>query len=158
MTNILQYFDQKSRITYKSFGENISIYCSKLSTISSNYSKKVRSTDEHSTDTIEKKLPLEVRSKKKEIEREEEKRNNKKHKYGEYNNVLLKDIELEKLKDKFTDWEAKIKNMDEAIALKGYTYKSHYLAILKWSKNEVVVTEPLEEQLKKQQKAFLEGN
>lgn len=62
-----------------------------------------------------------------------------KHKYGEYKNVLLKDSELKKLKEKYTDWESKIKSMDEGIELKGYKYKSHYLAILKWAKNETPV-------------------
>ncbi len=59
-----------------------------------------------------------------------------KHKYGEYKNVLLTDEELEKLKDRFFDWEEKISQLDEGIELKGYKYKSHYLAILKWASNE----------------------
>lgn len=59
-----------------------------------------------------------------------------KHRYGEYKNVLLTDEELEKLKSKFSDYEEKIKMLDEGIELKGYKYKSHYLAILKWAKGE----------------------
>jgi 5-methylcytosine-specific restriction endonuclease McrA len=60
-----------------------------------------------------------------------------KHKYGEYKNVLLTDDEKQKLKDKFGTAKAKalVKELDEGIELKGYKYKSHYLAILKWSKN-----------------------
>lgn len=61
----------------------------------------------------------------------------KKKKYGEYQHVLLKDSEYEKLKEKFPKtYEGKIKEMDEAIELKGYKYKSHYLAILKWAKED----------------------
>ena len=60
----------------------------------------------------------------------------KKHKYGEYNNVLLTDDELQKLKDKFFDWESKIENLSQGIEMKGYKYKNHYLAILKWAENE----------------------
>lgn len=74
-----------------------------------------------------------------EIRIDEKKKKEKpvKHKYGEYKHVLLTDDEYKKLKDKFTDnisyW---IKTLDEGIELKGYKYKSHYLAILKWeSKN-----------------------
>ncbi len=63
----------------------------------------------------------------------------KKHKYGEYNNVLLSDIEKEKIKTKFGLKKAKmlVTEMDEAIEMKGYSYKSHYLAILKWEREDI---------------------
>lgn len=61
----------------------------------------------------------------------------KKHKYGEHKNVLLTDEEYGKLQERFpTDYEAKINALSEGLALKGYKYKSHYLAILKWAKND----------------------
>lgn len=60
----------------------------------------------------------------------------KKHKYGEYNNVLLTDEELEKLKDRFPDWESKINNLSSYIESKGAKYKSHYATILNWAKRE----------------------
>ena len=67
----------------------------------------------------------------------------KKHKYGEYKNVLLTDIELQKIKDKFPNWEELIKKIDEGIEMKGYKYKSHYLAIVNvWSKNDKGDTVP----------------
>lgn len=59
-----------------------------------------------------------------------------KHKYGEYKNVLLTDDEVEKLKAKFPDWEERIETLSTGIELKGYKYKSHYLAILKWAKSD----------------------
>lgn len=60
-----------------------------------------------------------------------------KHKYGQYKNVLLSDQELEELKTKFDNWKELIKKLDEGIEMKGYKYKSHYLAIVNvWSKNE----------------------
>ena len=59
-----------------------------------------------------------------------------KHKYGEYKNVLLTDTEYENLKEKLRDREKWITEVDEGIELKGYTYKSHYLAILKWAKKD----------------------
>ena len=55
-----------------------------------------------------------------------------KHKYGEYQNVLLKDEELEKLKKDYNNCEDLIKYLDEYIEMKGYKAKSHYLAIKKW--------------------------
>jgi uncharacterized protein YdaU (DUF1376 family) len=59
--------------------------------------------------------------------------------YGEHRNVRLAETELQKLKDKFGDnkTELLITMLDEGIELKGYKYKSHYLAILKWAEKEV---------------------
>jgi hypothetical protein len=57
-----------------------------------------------------------------------------KHKYGEYQHVLLKDTELEKLNKDYGEEETKkaIQYLDECIEMKGYKYKSHYLALKKW--------------------------
>jgi hypothetical protein len=57
-----------------------------------------------------------------------------KHKHGEYQNVLLKDDELEKLNLSHgePDTQAAITYLDEYIEMKGYKAKSHYLAIKKW--------------------------
>ena len=56
-----------------------------------------------------------------------------KHKFGEYGHVLLTDDDVEKLKAKFpTDWELRIKELDEGIEQYGYSYKNHYLTIIKW--------------------------
>ncbi len=66
--------------------------------------------------------------------KEENKTKEEKHKYGEYNHVLLTDKELNRLKDEIGEknTESAIKLLDEAIEMKGYKYKSHYLAIRKW--------------------------
>ncbi len=55
-----------------------------------------------------------------------------KHEYGEYKHVLLKDEELQKLKNEYSNWEELIKYLDEYIEMKGYKAKSHYLCIKKW--------------------------
>lgn len=61
----------------------------------------------------------------------------KKHKHGEHQNVLLTDEEYAKLQERFPiDYEAKIETFSEAIARKGYKYKSHYLAILDWARRD----------------------
>lgn len=66
-----------------------------------------------------------------------ETKNKQKHKYGEYKNVLLTDEQYENLKEKFPfNYEEKIRNLDEGIELKGYKYKNHYLAILKWASKD----------------------
>lgn len=59
-----------------------------------------------------------------------------KHKYGEYNNVLLTDEELDKLKTKFTDWQDRIERLSEYMASTGKIYKSHYVTILAWSRRD----------------------
>ncbi len=59
-----------------------------------------------------------------------------KHKHGEYNNVLLTDVELDKLKAKFADWEERIDRLSGYIESKGARYKSHYATILNWSRRE----------------------
>lgn len=56
----------------------------------------------------------------------------KKHKYGEYKNVLLTDKELQLLKSNYDNVDELITYLDEYIEMKGYKAKSHYLCIRKW--------------------------
>lgn len=60
-----------------------------------------------------------------------------KHKYGEYQNVLLSDGELDKLKNRFHDYQERIERLSGYIASKGAKYKSHYATICNWANNEV---------------------
>ena len=57
-----------------------------------------------------------------------------KHKYGEYQHVLLTDKEFEKLSAEFGDdiRDKAIRFLDEYIEEKGYKSKSHNLAIRRW--------------------------
>lgn len=62
-------------------------------------------------------------------------RGKEKHKYGEYNHILLTDDELSKLQEEYGEKETSsaIKFLDEYIEMKGgYKCKSHYLAMRKW--------------------------
>lgn len=59
-----------------------------------------------------------------------------KHKYGEYNNVLLTDEELDKLKAEYPDWEERIERLSEYIEQKGNKYKSHYVTIKVWARKD----------------------
>jgi hypothetical protein len=58
----------------------------------------------------------------------------KKHKNGTYQNVLLSDSELKKLYETLGPDKAKavIDNFSELKEMKGYKYKSDYLALKKW--------------------------
>lgn len=56
-----------------------------------------------------------------------------KHKYGEFENVLLTDDEYQKLKYEHpTDADAIINNFSQLKEMKGYVYKSDYLALRNW--------------------------
>lgn len=60
-----------------------------------------------------------------------------KHKYGAYENVLLTDEELEKLKTEFPmDWENRIERLSEYIESKGAKYKSHLATIRNWARRD----------------------
>ena len=60
-----------------------------------------------------------------------------KHKYGEYQNVLLSDADMEKLKTEFpSDWQERIERLSEGIASKGYKYKNHLATIRSWAKRD----------------------
>lgn len=59
------------------------------------------------------------------------------HKYGEYENVLLSDSDIEKLKSEFpSDYQARIENLSSYIASTGKSYKNHLATIRNWARNE----------------------
>ena len=85
----------------------------------------------------------------KDKERELDKRNNNciyapteekktvRHKYGEYENVLLSDNDLEKLKSEYpNDYEKRIERLSEYIASTGKSYKNHLATIRSWAKKD----------------------
>ena len=60
------------------------------------------------------------------------------HKYGQYQNVLLSDDELEKLKTEFpSDWQERIERVSEYCASKGATYKNYLATIRNWAKRDI---------------------
>ena len=59
-----------------------------------------------------------------------------KHKHGEYNNVLLTDEELEKLKAEYSDLDDRIERLSGYIASTGKAYKSHYATIRNWARKD----------------------
>ncbi len=59
------------------------------------------------------------------------------HQYGEYENVLLSDEELKKLKTEFpTDWENRIERVSEYCASQGRSYKNYLATIRNWAKRD----------------------
>lgn len=80
-----------------------------------------------------------------------------KHKYGQYNNVLLTEKEYNKLLSDFPNGMEAIEYLSEYRAMKGYKAKSDYLAIRKW----VFLTleeKELRERENEQRKARLQAN
>ena len=63
-------------------------------------------------------------------------KNDKKNIYGSFGNVKLTDDELQKLKDKYPDWQKKIDDLSAYIASKGKRYASHYATILTWARKD----------------------
>lgn len=60
-----------------------------------------------------------------------------KHKHGEYENVLLTDVEFEKLKAEFpNDWQQRIDNLSRYMKSKGAVYKDHLATIRNWARRD----------------------
>ena len=68
----------------------------------------------------------------------------KKHKYGRYQNVLLSDEEIEKLKAEFpADWNDRIENVSEYCASHGKTYKDYLATIRNWARKDSAKVIPI---------------
>lgn len=72
---------------------------------------------------------------------------NAKNRYGSLQNVLLTDVELVKLYDRFGQQgaEDRIEHLSLSIESKGYKYASHYATILKWAMKETNTPVPKQE-------------
>lgn len=69
------------------------------------------------------------------------------HKYGQYQNVLLSDGDMEKLKQEFPDWQERIERLSEYIASSGKKYKNHLATIRSWAKKDQKQTTPADRDL-----------
>lgn len=59
------------------------------------------------------------------------------HKHGEYQNMLLSDDDLEKLKAEFpSDWDQRIQRLSEYMASSGKSYKNHLATIRNWARRD----------------------
>jgi hypothetical protein len=59
------------------------------------------------------------------------------HKYGEFDHVLLTDEDMAKLQEEFpSDWMERIRNLDEYIERTGKSYKNHLLTIKTWARKD----------------------
>lgn len=60
-----------------------------------------------------------------------------KHQYGTYNNVLLSDVELQKLQAEFpTDWQERIDNVSGYCRSHGKSYRDYLATIRNWARRD----------------------
>ena len=65
------------------------------------------------------------------------------HKHGEYQNVLLSDDDLDKLKAEFpSDWDQRIQRLSEYMASSGKRYKNHLATIRNWARRDKPAAKP----------------
>lgn len=65
------------------------------------------------------------------------------HKYGQYQNVLLSDEDMSKLQAECpTDWQERIERLSEYMASKGTSYKDHLATIRAWKRKEKPPDQP----------------
>lgn len=70
------------------------------------------------------------------ISKDKTSKDNIRHQYGSYRNVLMTDDELEKLKAEFPDWQKRIERVSEYCASTGKTYKNYLATIRAWARKE----------------------
>ena len=69
------------------------------------------------------------------------------HKYGEYQNVLLSDDDLNKLQAEFpADWGSRIERLSSYMASSGKSYKNHLATIRNWARRDKPSEKPAGEQ------------
>lgn len=105
-------------------------------------SKFKRTTNEQQTDNSQTANEQQTDTNNKDNKEKKDKKDNIysspcRHKYGEYNNVLLSDADLEKLKAEFPlDYEERIERLSCYIASTGKKYKNHLATIRNWAKKD----------------------
>jgi len=117
------------------------IYLAEKSQLSENESKVYVKNTGMDTECIQDVSGMDTQIRLDKIRLDKAKVDKKKHRHGEYNNVLLSDTDLDKLKTKFNDYLFKIKTLDEYIETTGKKYKNHYLVINKWAEKDNKTTQ-----------------
>ena len=102
---------------------------------------QIASNDSPTEIEKEKELEIEIESEREEKKREEAAASSRprpvKHKHGEYENVLLTDVEFEKLKAEFpNDWQQRIDSLSRYMKSTGKVYKDHLATIRNWARME----------------------
>ena len=97
---------------------------------------EVRQIEDNVRQEIEKDIDIEI-EKDTEIEKKGKPSKPPRHKYGQYNNVLLSDEDIKKLKEEYpTDYQERIERLSEYIESKGAKYKNHLATIRAWDRRD----------------------
>ena len=97
-------------------------------------SVNTREQNEQKPTDIDLDLDIDLVNKKEKIDRKEKP---VKHQYGTYNNVLLTDVELQKLQSEFpTDWQERIDNVSGYCRSHGKAYKDYLATIRNWARRD----------------------
>lgn len=73
----------------------------------------------------------------KKIEKKGKENKEQRHKYGQYQNVLLSDAEMQKLQAEFPgDYQKRIEELSAYVASTGKSYKNHLATIRNWARRE----------------------
>lgn len=105
-----------------------------------------KSSDSHATQSSDIAVSEEDKEREKELEEDiisdsgesapTKKKRAVRHKYGEYNNVLLTDEQMAKLQAEFPDWPDRIERLSSYMASHGKSYKDHLATIRNWAKKD----------------------
>ena len=102
-----------------------------------NYRAKIKNDVQMLQQMYGKSTPKIEIEKEKELDKDIDKDKKIRHKYGEYQNVLLTDEQYEKLQKEFpNDYEQRIETLDEYIQTHGAKYKDFLAVIRTWAKKE----------------------
>ena len=113
----------------------------KITELPSQCANDVRTLCEHRYGEIEKEKNIEIEKNIEDINIKSEKPT--RHKYGEYNNVLLSDEDMEKLKSEFpNDYLERIERLSGYIASTGKSYKNHLATIRNWARKDKQSEQP----------------
>lgn len=105
-----------------------------LGNVTANVSCNAEVTASNATD-IDKELDIEI-DKERDIDKKK-KKSHVRHKYGEYQNVLLSDQQLKQLKEEFPkDWEQRIDRVSSYCESTGKTYKNYLATIRNWARKD----------------------
>lgn len=97
-------------------------------------SVNTREQNQQKSTVLDLDLDIDLVNKKEKIYRKEKP---VKHQYGTYNNVLLSDVELQKLQSEFpTDWQERIDNVSGYCRSHGKAYKDYLATIRNWARRD----------------------
>lgn len=81
----------------------------------------------------------------------------RRHRYGQYQNVLLSDSDMENLKEEFpADWQRRVERLSEYMASTGKTYRNHLATIRSWARRDA--SEPKQQGNRHEKYRFKEGD